>query len=35
MFTLGNWIALVVMIVLFGGAGAAFTYIVTYKKSPL
>ena len=34
MFTLGNWIALVVMIVLFGGAGAAFTYIDTYKKKP-
>lgn len=34
MFTLGNWIALVVMIVLFGGVGAGFAYGNTYRAKP-
>lgn len=34
MFTLWNWIALIVMLVLFGGVGAGFTYGSTYKAKP-
>lgn len=34
MFTLWNWIALVVMLVLFGGAGAGLTFETTYKAKP-
>lgn len=34
MFTLWNWIALIVMLVLFGGAGAGLTFETTYKAKP-
>lgn len=34
MFTLWNWIALVVMLVLFGGIGAGVAFGSTYKAKP-